>query len=90
MINLNFRISNPWSDTWTILWSKSNLISQYKAWEFNGYRTNCIADAEFSLTFTGDHAGVRIMIGLLGYEVELQFYDTRHWDYENRCWHSYT
>lgn len=90
MIYLNFNIANPWSDTWTILWNKSNLIGQYKAWEFNGYRTNYIADIEFSLKFIGDHAGVRIMIGLFGFSAELHYYDTRHWDFENKCWHSYS
>jgi hypothetical protein len=84
MIDLNLNISNPWCDTWTILWNKSKLLSQHKAIEFNGYRTNHIVNAEFNAKPIGDHAGVRCMLGLFGYEMELHFYDVRHWDYETR------
>jgi hypothetical protein len=31
-----------------------------------------------------DHAGLRVEIGLLGYDVEFQIYDVRHWDYEQK------
>jgi len=82
MINLNFNISNPWSDRWTILWNKSKLLTQHKAIEFNGYRTSDIITLDFQFKPTGDHAGVRVMIGLISFEVELHFYDVRHWDYE--------
>ena len=86
MINLNFNIANPWSNRWNILWNKSGLISKYKAWEFNGYSTGHIINAEFRWTLKGDHAGACLMLGLLGYEVELHFYDTRHWDYDRNTW----
>jgi hypothetical protein len=82
MISININLNNPWSDTWIILWNKGGLFSQYKGWEFNGYRTNHIVNVEFNIKPTGDHAGARCMLGLLGYEVELHFYDVRHWDYE--------
>jgi len=29
------------------------------------------------------------MLGLLGYDVELQFYDTRHWNYDANTWECY-
>jgi len=86
MINLNLNISNPWSDTWTILWNKSKLLTQHKAIEFNGYRTNHIVNVEFNVKPTGDHAGVRWMLGLFGYDMELHFYDVRHWDYIRGEW----
>jgi hypothetical protein len=88
MINLDFNIHNPWSDTWIILWNKSGLISKYKAWEFNGYRTTHLINLEFRLRPRGDHAGARIMLGLFGFDVELHFYDTRHWDYDNNTWNN--
>jgi hypothetical protein len=25
----------------------------------------------------------------LGYEFDVNVYDTRHWDYEKKCWESY-
>ena len=89
MINLNFTISNPWSSRWEILWNKSKFISKNKAVEFNGYRTNHIIRIDFNFRPAGDHAGVRLMLGLLGYDVELHFYDTRHWDYETNTWEIY-
>ena len=58
----------------------------HKAWEFNGYRTNQLIDAELHLTFKGDHAGLHTMFGLFGYSVEISIYDTRHWDRENNTW----
>ena len=90
MFNLNFNIYNPWSNTWTILWNKSNLISKNKAWEFNGYRTNHIINVDFQFNPVGDHGGVRVMLGLVGFDIELHVYDTRHWDYETKDWQVYS
>jgi hypothetical protein len=91
MINLDFSIVNPWrtDKIWDILWSKSRLITQNKAWEFNGYRTGRIINLQFEWTLQGDHAGTRIMLGVFGYEAELAFYDTRHWDYDLATWKCY-
>jgi len=91
MITLNFGIAMPWrsAKVWDILWNKSGFISQNKAWEFNGYRTGHIINVDFHWTLQGDHAGARIMLGLLGYEVELEFYDTRHWNYDANTWECY-
>ena len=89
MIYLNFNITNPWSDTWTILWNKSRLIGKYKACEFNGYRTNHLIEVDFNLKIRSDHAGARALIGLFGFGIELHFYDTRHWDYDNNKWVDY-
>lgn len=86
MINFNFTISNPWSNRWNTLWFKNGLFSTHKAWEFNGYRTHHIIDINFSLNFKCDHAGLQILIGLVGYAVEFTFYDTRHWDTVNWDW----
>jgi hypothetical protein len=89
MINVTFNINNPWSSTWTILWNKSKLLGKNKAVEFNGYRTNHIINADFNFKPAGDHAGARIMLGLFGVDVELHFYDTRHWDYDTYTWEVY-
>jgi hypothetical protein len=87
MIHLNFSITNPWNqDLWKILWNTSGSITKHKAVEFNGYCTGHIVDAEFDLTVKGDHAGARVMLVLLGYGVELHFYDMRHWDYDRNSW----
>jgi len=86
MISFNFNIHNPWSNTWKILWNKSKVLSKNKAVEFNGYRTNHIINADLQIKTVGDHGGFHIMLGLFGYEVELHFYDTRHWDYARGKW----
>ena len=86
MINLKFDIDNPWSDTWTILWNKSGLFTKHKAWEFNGYRTSRVVVIEFNSRLSGDHAGACITLGLFGYEVELHFYDVRHWNHDTNTW----
>ena len=80
MINFNLSISNPWSDRWNTLFFKNGLLANHKAWEFNGYRTHHLVDVNFQLSFTGDHPGVFIMLGLLGLSLELSVYDTRHGD----------
>ena len=91
MINLNFNIVNPWrtDKVWNILWSKSGSITKNKAWEFNGYRTDRIINIEFHWSLKGDHAGARLVFGVFGYEIELEFYDTRHWDFEKNTWKCY-
>jgi len=89
MINLQFNIYNPWSSRWTILWNKSKSIGKNKAVEFNGYRTNHIVNVDLNFRPAGDHAGARIMLGLVGFDIELHFYDTRHWDYTTNTWEYY-
>ena len=86
MINLNFILYNPWSNRWNILWNRSSFVGKNKAWEFSAYRTNHIINVDFNYRPVGDHAGVRIMLGLFGYDVELYFYDCRHWDHKTGTW----
>ena len=80
MINLTLAINNPFSTRWRTMFCKAGLLGNHKAWEFNGYHTHHIVDINFQLTFTGDHPGVFIMLGLVGYSLELSVYDTRHGD----------
>jgi hypothetical protein len=80
MVNFNFSITNPWIQRWRFMFSKSGLLGAHKAWEFNGYRTHHLIDIDFRLAFTGDHPGVFVMLGLVGYSLELNLYDTRHKD----------
>ncbi len=44
---------------------------------------------EFRIEWKTDHAGVSLGLGLLGFDVGLHFYDTRHWDYKNNRWEVY-
>ncbi len=80
MINFNLNITNPWSTRWRTMFCKFGLFGQYKAWEFNGYQTHHFVEIDFRLSFTGDHPGLFVLLGLLGYSFELSLYDTRHED----------
>jgi hypothetical protein len=82
MINLDFSISNPFSNRWDTLFFRNGALPKHKAWEFNGYRTHHIVSGEFRLTFKGDHAGLHLSFGLIGFDLEFAVYDTRHWNYE--------
>jgi len=86
MIYFNFNIDNPFTDRWNTLFYKSGSLTRHKVWEFNGYRTHHLINAGFKLITKGDHAGIQIELGVFGYSIEFQTYDTRHWDYENNQW----
>lgn len=80
MIAFNCSLRNPWSTRWRTVYFKHGLLTGYKAWEFNIYKTSYIIDMDFRLSITGDHPGVFVMLGLVGYNLELNLYDTRHED----------
>ena len=86
MINLNFSIGYPFSDRFEIVASTSKLLTKYKAVEANMYRTATIIKLSLAYSIRRDHAGLQIEFGLFGYDCELNFYDTRHWDYETHQW----
>ncbi len=51
---------------------------------FNDYTFKVELDASF---ITGrDHAGVSFELNILGASININFYDSRHWDYENKIW----
>lgn len=80
MIDFNFCIRNPFSNTWRVLFNRSGQVFKNKAWEINTYRSTSIVSFEFRYCIRSDHAGTRLSFGAAGYELELHFYDTRHWD----------
>jgi hypothetical protein len=88
MIHLNLAIDNPWSDRFAVLASTSKMIAQHTAVEANVYRASVIAILKLDYTIQQDHAGLRVVLGLFGYECEFHVYDTRHWDDKNNRWAS--
>lgn len=86
MINLNFSIEYPFSDRFEILASTNKLLTKYKAVEANIYGTATIIKLSLAYSIRRDHAGLQIEFGLFGYDCELNFYDTRHWDYKTHQW----
>ena len=84
MIHYSFRIQNPYSNRFEHAVTKHGIVTQNKAWEFNIYRTAVIFSKSLELNMRRDHAGLRVEVGLLGYEIEFHFFDVRHWDYEQK------
>jgi hypothetical protein len=79
MIHINFNITNPFSKRWNIVTTKHWLFGN-KGIELNFYKTNTIVNISFDIRTRTDHSGFNFMLGLLGIEGEVSFYDIRHWD----------
>lgn len=60
----------------------------HKFWEIEAMQVGIgnIISFEFAWTRKTDHAGVRLGLGLLGFEAYGMFYDSRHWDDEKNDW----
>jgi len=89
MIYINLSLLNPWSDRFEPVWSWGKSLFKHKAVEIEYYRSNTVAEFETRLTFREDHAGLTLGLGLFSYTLRLQFYDTRHWNYADKCWEVY-
>jgi hypothetical protein len=83
MIHIQFNIENPWGTRFNPLGSiGGKFFTKNKAWELEHYyNANSIFDLEFMYTTRRDHAGLRVMVGLLGYCIGATIYDVRHWNY---------
>lgn len=77
MLSLSVNLLNPFSSRWQAVVCRHWLVAPHKVLEANVYQTPTVLGAELHIS-TGDHAGFRIQLGLLGYDAELHFYDTRH------------
>jgi hypothetical protein len=72
-------------DQWASLFCKNGRTPwAHKAWEIQGHNLGWgdLITFEFSWTRKTDHAGVSLKLGLFGYVIEGQIYDSRHWDSE--------
>jgi hypothetical protein len=87
MINIDFIVINPCSNRFDSVkcFSGSTPI-EHKCWELQFMKTNTVIKFKMAHSIRCDHAGFVLEMGLLGYDIELTFYDTRHWDYKNKCW----
>lgn len=87
MISLQFNIRIPGSDRFhnIVCWSGSTPF-QYKFWEVQVYKSADILDFFLRVTRKQDHAGIHIGLGLIGFNLEMQIYDSRHWHKETNAW----
>ena len=87
MISLNFNIRNPWNNTFKNLWCRAyDTPFKNKHIELEVTRDFTLVSFRFNWTVRQSHAGLDLEVGLLGYNVNFQFYDNRHWDVKNGCW----
>jgi hypothetical protein len=90
MIGFNFNLSNPWSNRWANVWNRSyELPIKNKFIELEVIKDTTIVSFNFRFTTRTDHAGLYISLGLLGYDLSFNFYDSRHWDYDKECYKKY-
>ncbi len=68
-----------WKGTrWGILKSFFGKISTNWRWEFNFYFTHSFVMIDARLQPQGDHRGLFVMLGIMGYALDLNIYDNRH------------
>lgn len=92
MIYFNINIRNPrWWDRFKHikLWMGEAPI-KHKYWEVQVIKNDNLLRLEFEVTTQQDHAGCKLELGLLGYEIHFTFYDNRHWNHEEHRWMIYT
>jgi hypothetical protein len=91
MIYLNLNLRNPkWWNRFESLWCKSGKTPwKHKFWEIQFMKTPELFRIEFNWTVCQDHAGVRLELGLFGYQLDMSFCDSRHWNIKNNCWEVY-
>lgn len=88
MIHFNIFFNLP-IELWKTLYSWNKKLSTNKAVEFNVYRTSTLFQIKLDFTTRCDHAGLNIELGCLFHQIELVFYDVRHWDYKLKQWEKY-
>jgi hypothetical protein len=89
MINFNLTLRNPWSDCFENIWYKAFSVTQHKNIELQVYKSSVIAEITLDFTTRQDHAGLRIEIGLMGYNCIFNLHDTRHWSRGKGQWDTY-
>lgn len=89
MINFALRIYNPFKhDEFKNIYCLEKLVAKNKAFKFEVTKyAHYLFEFHLDLNIVGgDHAGPSLEVNLFGYTVDIELYDTRHWDYENNCW----
>ena len=90
MITFSLNISNPWSDRWSNIYcTGGKTIFANKSWELQIDKTSDILGFDMRYTRRQDHAGLFLSASLLGFELIINLFDVRHWDYEKNDWEVY-
>lgn len=88
MINLDFNIHSPWGgEYFRNLGCWHTRLGKNKSLELeHSFYSQELVTGSFKLNRGCDHAGLELTLGLLGYCIRIQFYDTRHWNHESHDW----
>jgi hypothetical protein len=92
MLSLNITVTNPFvTNKFRNLFCKHGSFSKHKHWEVEFmFNLNTIFAFELYTQLSGlDHAGPKLIIGLLCFELSMSMYDSRHWDDETNDWEYY-
>lgn len=91
MIYFNFTIRRPaWWERFDNIkcWTGKTFV-KHKYWEVQIIKNDNLFRVEFGWTVKEDHAGVNLELGLLGYEIHVTIYDSRHWNTDENRWMTY-
>jgi hypothetical protein len=76
-LNLTFFLN--WKGSrWEIIKTFFGKLSKNWACEFNLYATHSFIMIDARLVPQGDHRGIFVMLGVLGWALDFNIYDTRH------------
>ena len=92
MIGFNLSVANPFKyQEFQSLFDRSWSVGRYKTLEvqISRYAYNLL-EVSLDTAWRGtDHAGPKLELGLLGWNISVGLQDNRHWDYVNHCWENY-
>ena len=89
MIELAFRIDNPWGKhDFKNIKCWFGQLAKNTAWEIEILRSSQrLFEISLGVTWRShDHAGSHIGLGVFGYSIHAKTYDTRHWNYQTNTW----
>lgn len=92
MIHFNFSVNSPYGKCIEEhrIFFKVMPIGENKNIEVQYSKMgNTLFGFNFSFSLTGHHAGLNISFSFLRYYFGINYYDSRHWDYEKNCWKEY-
>ncbi len=90
MINFQINLRVPGSDRFRNIRCWHGITPfVHKFWEVQIYKSADILDIFLRISRKQNHAGIQTGLGLLGFNVEFQIYDSRHWNDETQRWQEY-
>ena len=93
MIYLNFFLRLPRKSRPDIkeiyYWDKKITKNKALSIQFDRHKGRISIGCGLSLDFFQDHAGLVLDLEVPGYDLVVNLYDIRHWDYETKTWEKY-